>query len=108
MKAWKVRTGYEKDFYGYTTNTEINKYFFNKEDAEKLYNEGIYYEEETHTTTIYNNGYVSKSVTGINFYEREVKDAQYTKERKENIKDIIVEKVKVPYNKYTIEEIEIN
>jgi hypothetical protein len=40
MKAYKVLTGYQKDHYGYSTNNEIAKYFFNKEDAEKLLEEG--------------------------------------------------------------------
>jgi hypothetical protein len=44
MKAYKVLIGYEKDHYGYSTNNEIAKYFFNKEDAIKCRNEGTTYE----------------------------------------------------------------
>ena len=98
-KAYKVVTGYAKDIYGYTTNTEIAKFFFNKEDAEKLYKEGEYTREETAIYTTFKDGTISKATTGANFYERRKKEA------KENER---VELEKVVENKYKMEEIEIN
>lgn len=45
MTAYKVVTGYEKDFYGYDTNTEKAKYFFNKKDAKDFQKEGGMWEQ---------------------------------------------------------------
>jgi hypothetical protein len=41
MKAFKVRVGYETDFYGYPTKEEIAEYFFNEEDARQKFEKEI-------------------------------------------------------------------
>lgn len=98
-KAYKVVTGYKKDFYGYTTNIEIAKYFFNKADAEAEYKKGEYTYEETAIYTTYKDGTVGKATTGAQYYE-ERKARAKANER--------VEIEKVTANAYRMEEIEIN
>ncbi len=56
-KAYKVVEGYEKDIYGYTTNIEIAKYFFNKKDAVAEYKKGEYTYKETAIYTTYKDGH---------------------------------------------------
>jgi len=99
MKAYKVVTGYEKDFYGYTTNTEIAKYFFNKEDAEAEYKKGEYTNEETVIYTTYKDGTVGRATTGAQWYEEYKKNA---KEYEKVVKETTIENI------YRMEEIEIN
>ena len=99
MKAYKVRTGWEKDFYGNTTNTEIAKYFFNKEEAETYYRTGEYTTEETVIYTTKENGEVVKAITGAQWFEDRKRNA---KENERVAKETVIR------NAYTIEEIEIN
>ena len=98
-KAYKVVTGYEKDFYGYTTNNEIAKYFFNKADAEAEYKKGEYAYEQTVIYTTYKDGTVGRATTGAKWYEERKRDAK-TNERV--VKETTIE------NEYRMEEIEIN
>lgn len=98
MTIYRVVTGHKTDFYGYNTNEEIAQYFFNKEDAEALYNEGRYTVKATQITTTFANGYVSKSTTGAQFYEV----------RKANAKpNEVVELIEEEYNRYRMEEVEV-
>lgn len=98
-KAYKVVTGHETDYYGYRTDIEIAKYFFNKEEAEELMKKGEY----TYTyTAIYRtrkDGVVTKGTTGAAYYEREKAQAQ------ENEKVVLESEI---LNHYRLEEIEIN
>ena len=98
-KAYKVVTGHEVNFYGYTTDVETAKYFFNKADAEAEYKKGEYTIEQTVIYTTYKNGTVGKAVTGGIWYEDRKKNAK-ANER--------VEKETVIENAYRMEEIEIN
>lgn len=97
-KAYKVVTGYETDFYGYSTDIEIAKYFFNKADAEAEYKKGEYPYEQTVIYETLEDGRVMKSTTGIQFYERELRDAR------EN--ERVVKETEI-LNAYRMEEIEI-
>jgi hypothetical protein len=98
MKIYKVRTGYKTDFYGYTTNQEEAKYFFNKADAEALYNEGKHIVKETHIITTNANGTTTTATTGATYYERCKANARPNEK---------VELVAVEYNHYTMEEVEV-
>ena len=98
MTIYRVVTGTKVDFYGYNTHEEIAQYFFNKEDAEALYNEGKYTVKSTQITTTYANGYVGKSTTGAQFYEI----------RKANAKpNEVVELIEEEHNHYRLEEVEV-
>ena len=98
-KAYKVVIGYEVDHYGYRTDIEIAKYFFNKEDAEKLMKEGEYTYPETVIYTTFEDGTVTRGTTGVRYFE------EHKVRAKENEKVVIEEEVR---NKYRLEEIEIN
>lgn len=80
-KAYKVVTGYEEDFYGYTTDVEIAKYFFNKADAEAEYKKGEYTYKETAIYTTFNDGTVGRATTGANWYENAKKKQKRMKEQ---------------------------
>ena len=98
-KAYKVVIGHEKDFYGYNTNIEIAKFFFNKEDAEALMKEGEFTEKYTAIYTTDEDGEVRKTCTGAQWYEREKKNAR-------PFEKVVLETRIV--NGYRLEEIEIN
>lgn len=98
MKAYKVRTGWKTDFYGYTTNEEIARYFTDKEKALEFYKEGEYEYPETRITTTYADGTTTVGATGAMWYEKELARA------KPNEKVELVTKV---MNHYTFTEIEI-
>jgi hypothetical protein len=98
-KAYKVVEGHETDYYGYPTNIEIAKYFFNKEEAEAEYKKGEYTRKETAIYTTYKDGTVGRATTGAKWYEKEKARAK-ANER--------VELETVVANRYTMEEIEIN
>jgi hypothetical protein len=98
MTIYRVVTGTKVDFYGYNTHEEIAQYFFNKEDAEALYNEGKFTVKATQITTIFADGTTSKSTTGAQYYERNKANA------KPNEK---VELIEEEYNHYRMEEVEV-
>ena len=98
MTIYRVVTGCKVDFYGNSTHEEIAQYFFNKEDAEALYNEGKYTVKSTQITTTFANGHISKSRTGAQFYEITKANA------KPNEK---VELIEQEYNHYRMEEVEV-
>jgi hypothetical protein len=98
-KAYKVVTGHKKDYYGYPTEVEIAKYFFNKEDAETEYKKGEYTFEQTVIYTTYKDGTVGRAITGAIWYEEEKKDA---KPNEKVVKETVID------NHYRMEEIEIN
>jgi hypothetical protein len=99
MKAFKVRVGYETDFYGYSTKEEIAEYFFNEEDAKRRYKEGEYVIEETQITTTFKDGTESTTYTHRMFFEQRKAKAE-PNER--------VELVNVVRNNFVLSEIEIN
>lgn len=99
VKAYKVVVGYERDDYGYTTNIEVTKYFFNKAEAEAEYKKGEYTYEETAIYTTYKDGTVMRSTTGAQWYEERKKDARKNEK--------VVKETKIG-NHYRMEEIEIN
>ena len=97
-KIYRVRTGYNKDFYGHNT-TEKAEYFFNKEEALARYKEGEVKTYETQITTIYPDGYKSIGKTGAQFFEREKANARPNQ---------IVELVEIVCNYYDFEEVEVH
>ena len=99
MTIYRVVTGCKVDFYGNSTHEEVAQYFFNKEDAEALYNEGKYTVKSTQITTTYANGYVSKSTTGAQFYEITKANAKPNE---------VVELIETEYNHYRMEEVEVH
>ena len=99
MKAYKVTKGYVKNDYNQIV-CEDCEYFFNKEDALKVYKKG---ERKTHdyiVTTTYKNGYVDVGSVGEVLYEKYKKEA----ETNPNIKVEAKEKIE---NYYTMREIDI-
>ena len=98
-KAYKVVTGYEVDYYGYRTDIEIAKYFFNKEEAEELLKKGEYIYPVTAIYTTLKDGTVTRGTTGARYFE------EHKARAKENEKVVIEEEVR---NNYRLEEIEIN
>ena len=97
MKAYRVDTGIDMDYYG-KTGTEKAEYFFDKKEAEKRYEEGAYYCEETHITTTYANGESDVSVMSPQAYEWCLERAMANEK---------IELVKVKKNRFTLKEIEI-
>lgn len=98
MIIYRVVTGYKKDFYGRSTREEEAQYFFNKEEAEALYNEGKFTMTSTLITTTYADGTISKSTTGSQCYEREKRLAKPNQ---------TVELIEREYNNYRMEAIEV-
>lgn len=99
MKIYRVVTECKTDFYGYNTNEEVAQYFFNKEEAEALYNKGKFTVKTTQITTTYADGYVSKSTTGGQFYEISKAKAKPNE---------VVELIEKEYNRYRMEEVEVH
>lgn len=98
MIIYRVVTGYKKDFYGNSTKEEEAQYFFNKEEAEALYNEGKFTMTSTLIITTYADGTISKGTTGSQFYEREKRLAKPNQ---------TVELIEKEYNNYRMEAIEV-
>lgn len=98
MKIYRVITGCKSDFYGHSTNEEVAQYFFNKEEAEALYNKGKFTVKTTQITTTYADGYVSKATTGAQFYEVSKAKAKPNE---------VVELIEKEYNRYRMEEVEV-
>ena len=98
MKIYKVRTGWKTDFYGYTTDEEIARYFTDKEKALALYNKGAYTYKVTQITRTHKDGTQIVSETGAQYYEREKADAEPNEK---------VELAERHENHYTFTEIEL-
>ena len=98
MKAYKVKMGYEKDWYGYQTNNAIEKFFFNKDKAIELYKKGEWTEKVCVIYTTYSDGHIGSTTVEIGSFEK------YAKLARKNQRVVIENKI---YNKYTFEEIEI-
>lgn len=98
MIIYRVVTGYKKDFYGRSTKEEEAQYFFNKEEAEALYNKGKFTMTSTLIITTYADGTISKGTTGSQFYEREKRLAKPNQR---------VELIEQEYNNYRMEVIEV-
>ena len=99
MKAYKVTKGYIKNDYNQIV-CEDCEYFFNKEDALKVYKRG---ERKTYNyivTTTYKNGNVDVGSVG------EVLSEKYKEEAKTN-PNIKVEAREKIENYYTMQEIDI-
>ena len=98
MKIYRVVTGHAMDEYGYPTGTEIAKYFFDEGKAKAFYKTGEFTEKHTKITTTYEDGYVSVSTTGAEYFEREKKRA---------LPNTKVELVNNTFNKFRFEEVEV-
>lgn len=100
MKAYRVyweTTEEDWDGWGSHRGKDEARYFFNKEEAEKFYETGKYYRDECRVWSRYANGEFSKHYGTI--------DKRFAEEYKE--RGDKVEIVKVEYNKYSFEEIEV-
>lgn len=98
MKIYKVVLGHGEDEYGYSTHEEIARYFFSKKKAEELCESSKYTFKETRITTVFKDGSTSVGYTGANWFEDRKKNARPNEK---------VELVERTYNRYYIEEIEV-
>ena len=99
MKAWRVRTGFNTDYYG-QPDGEKAEYFFDEEKARARYEEGAVYLTQTKITTTYADGTVSVS------YAHKIRYEQCLKEAKPNEKVELVKGNKM--YRFKLEENEIN
>lgn len=98
MKAYRIIIGME--YVGFYEDKKVEKaeYFFNKEKALARYAEGEYEAEDCEIITYYGNGKKSVGHMHPMYFERELKNA------KPNVE---VKLVKIKYNRFRMEEIEI-
>ena len=98
MKAYRIITGME--YVGFYEDKKVEKaeYFFNKEKALARYAEGEYEFEECEIITWLKDGKKNVGHTHPMYYKRELKNA------KPNVE---VRLVKIKYNRFRMEEIEI-